>query len=129
MVAEAPQPASTPPFREDLLVTIHELVALPISHGLIARMKTLEMLLTHFEAREFRYWDRRDLVVSRNSMLALWMYLLKNIEQISVLKYQDMAFRMIKALMMRREVNNTSEAKSNGHPFLHPRAMGVCLAT
>jgi len=104
MVAEKQPPASVPPFREDLLVIIHELVALPISHGLIERMKKLEMLLGHFESREFRYWDHRDLVVSRNSMLALWMYLLKNIEQISVLKYQDIAFRMIKALMMRREV-------------------------
>lgn len=37
-------------------------------------------------------------------MLALWMYLLKNIDQISVLRYQDIAYRMLRALMMRREV-------------------------
>jgi len=121
--------SSNPPFREDILVIIHKLVDLPISHGLISRMKQLEHLLTHFEAREFTYYDRRgesdplilhqhmklfnfcfclfglsDLIVSRNCMLALWMYLLKNIDQISVLKYQDIAYRMIRALMMRREV-------------------------
>jgi hypothetical protein len=43
-------------------------------------------------------------VVSRNSMLALWMYLLKNIDQISVLKFQELAYRMIRALLMRKEV-------------------------
>ena len=96
--------AKAPRFREDVLLIIHKLVDLPISHGLISRMKQLEHLLVHFEAREFRYYDQRDLVVSRNSMLALWMYLLKNIEQISVLKYQDIAFRMIRALLLRKEV-------------------------
>jgi len=48
---------------------------------------------------------RTDLVVSRNSMLALWMYLMKYIDQISVLKFQELAYRMIRALLMRKEVN------------------------
>jgi len=37
-------------------------------------------------------------------MLALWMYLMKNIDQISVLKFQELAYRMIRALLMRKEV-------------------------
>lgn len=37
-------------------------------------------------------------------MLALWMYMLKNIDQISVLRYQDIAYRMIRSLLMRKEV-------------------------
>ena len=48
-----------PPFREDLLTVIHQLVELPISHGLIGRMRTLESLLVHFEAKEFAYYDVR----------------------------------------------------------------------
>ena len=44
-----------------------------------------------------------DLVVSRNCMLSLWMYLLRNIDQVSVLKYQEVVFRTIRALLMRRE--------------------------
>ena len=36
-------------------------------------------------------------------MLSLWMYLLRNVYQISVLKYQEVVFRTIRALMMRRE--------------------------
>ena len=44
-------------FRQDLLVTVHKVVELPISHGLISRMRQLEELLVHFEAREFSYSD------------------------------------------------------------------------
>lgn len=51
--------ATNPPFKEEILSIIHKLVDLPISHGLIARMKQLEHLLTHFEAREFTYYDHR----------------------------------------------------------------------
>ncbi len=53
---------ANPPFREDLLVIIHDLVDLPISHGLIKRMKQLETLLVHFESREFTYTDYRGAI-------------------------------------------------------------------
>jgi hypothetical protein len=48
-----------PQFQEHLLTKIHTLVELPISHGLIERMHTLESLLPHFEVREFQYFDLR----------------------------------------------------------------------
>jgi hypothetical protein len=47
--------AKCPQFREELLTVIHQLIDLPISHGLVTRMTTLERLLVHFEAREFAY--------------------------------------------------------------------------
>lgn len=51
--------APNPPFREGLLPIIHDLIDLPISHGLIGRMKQLEDLLVHYEAREFSYSSYR----------------------------------------------------------------------
>jgi hypothetical protein len=50
---------AAPMFQEHLLTKIHTLVELPISHGLIERMQTLESLLPHFEVREFQYSDLR----------------------------------------------------------------------
>lgn len=53
-----------PPFKEEILGIIHKLVDLPISHGLISRMKQLEHLLVHFEAREFSYYDHRGIHIA-----------------------------------------------------------------
>lgn len=50
---------AAPLFQEHLLTKIHTLVELPISHGLIERMQTIEALLPHFEVREFQYHDLR----------------------------------------------------------------------
>ena len=48
-------------------------------------------------------------IQARNCMLALWLYLLTNFDHISVLHYQDLAYSMVRAIMVRKEVSHYPE--------------------